>query len=66
MIDMMHCVELMLNNFFDPKLSTEKVTASAAKHLFDVDSECLKLIKEFADKFHAIVMQELFVCKKAN
>ena len=64
MIDMMHCIESMLNDFSDPKSLIKKVTASAAKHSFSVNSDCSKSIEEFADKFHAIVMQGLFVCKR--
>ena len=64
MIDMMHCIELMLNDFPDPELSTEKVIAPAAEHSFGINSECSKLIEEFANEFHAIVAQGLFVCKR--
>ena len=60
----MHHIELMLNDFSDPKLLTKKVIASEAKYSFDINSECSKSIKEFANEFHAIVTQELFVCKR--
>ena len=64
MIDMMHCIESMLNNFFNSKSSIEKVTVSAAKYSFSINFKCSKLIEEFADEFHAIVTQGSFVCKR--
>ena len=63
---MTHCIEAMLKNFFNSKSLSDKITAPAADHSFDVNEDCSKLTEKFSEHFHTVVTQGSFVCKRGR
>ena len=63
-IDVRKCVCKMHEDF--PDDGTERATAPAALHSFEICKDVDKLSEEDAVVFHNVVVRGLFVCKQAR